>query len=128
MNHMAWSKGTSGNPLGRPKRGHALSDALRLKLSEPIKVGNKTMTKAERLAEVAISLGLEGDTKALRFIGEFTEGRPAQQINLNTRTTSAVKAVPPEILEAVLTSQQRVHDKYNDDNGDRCLPKQGRMK
>lgn len=109
---MAWKPGQSGNPAGRPRRGHALSDALRVKLGETITVEGRTMTKAERLAEVSISLGLEGDTKALRFIGEFTEGRPAQRLEVTSPfdRTTPVKALTEGVIADIINSGIAQHD------------------
>jgi hypothetical protein len=61
-----WSKGRSGNPKGRPKRGRTFSDALR---------GKGT---ADELAEIAWKAARNGEPWAIQMIYSRLEPQPAQ--------------------------------------------------
>lgn len=74
-------KGESGNPEGRPKKTR-LTDALReqLKESHPTKPDE---TIAELIAKRLISEALKGNVQAIKEIGDRTEGKPKQSIDLD---------------------------------------------
>jgi hypothetical protein len=61
-----WTKGRSGNPKGRPKRGHSFSDALDAKGT------------AEELAELAWKAARAGEPWAIQMIYNRLEPQPAQ--------------------------------------------------
>ncbi len=61
-----WTKGRSGNPKGRPKRGHSFSDALDAKGT------------AEELAELAWKAAREGEPWAIQMIYNRLEPQSAQ--------------------------------------------------
>jgi hypothetical protein len=61
-----WSKGQSGNPKGRPKRGRTFSDALDAKGT------------AEELAELAWTAARNGEPWAIQMIYTRLEPQPAQ--------------------------------------------------
>ena len=61
-----WIKGQSGNPKGRPKRGHTFSDALHAKGT------------AEELAELAWKAARAGEPWAIQMIYNRLEPQPAQ--------------------------------------------------
>jgi hypothetical protein len=61
-----WIKGRSGNPKGRPKRGHSFSDALDAKGT------------AEELAELAWKAAREGEPWAIQMIYNRLEPQPTQ--------------------------------------------------
>ena len=68
---MVWQKGRSGNPAGRPAAGESFAEALR---------GRLTPTKLAKLADKAIALAEAGDLRALTFIADRLDGRPAQAL------------------------------------------------
>jgi hypothetical protein len=73
--------GTSGNPSGRPKLTR-LTDALREQLAEiNPEVPEKTI--AERIARALIREAIGGNVQAIREIGDRTEGKPKQAIDLD---------------------------------------------
>jgi hypothetical protein len=74
-------KGESGNPDGRPKKTR-LTDALReqLQQSHPQKPEE---TIAELIAKKLINEALKGNIQAIREIGDRTEGKPKQSIDLD---------------------------------------------
>jgi hypothetical protein len=61
-----WIKGQSGNPKGRPKRGHTFTDALRAKGSPA------------ELAEIAWKAARAGEAWAIQLIFNRLEPQPTQ--------------------------------------------------
>ncbi len=78
-----FSKGTSGNPNGRPKLTR-LTDALRQQISESNPDADD-QTVAEQIAKTLIQLALSGDVQAIKEIGNRTEGLPKQSIDLDVQ-------------------------------------------
>ncbi|MEJ7862365.1 MAG: DUF5681 domain-containing protein [Pyrinomonadaceae bacterium] len=74
-------KGTTGNPSGRPKLTR-LTDALREQLAE-INPDAPEETIAEQIARALISEAKTGNVQAIREIGDRTEGKPKQAIDLD---------------------------------------------
>ncbi len=81
-----FSKGTSGNPNGRPKLTR-LTDALRQKISETNPDADD-QTVAEQIAQTLIRLAISGDVQAIKEIGNRTEGLPKQSLDLDIQATS----------------------------------------
>ena len=73
--------GVSGNPQGRPKLTK-LTDALREQLAE-INPDAPEETIAEQIARALISEAKSGNVQAIREIGDRTEGKPKQAIDLD---------------------------------------------
>ena len=67
------------NIAGRPKITK-LTDALREQLKE-VALDEKTL--AELIAKVLIDKALMGDVQAIKEIGDRTEGKPAQKIDVD---------------------------------------------
>lgn len=65
---MAWQKGQSGNPNGRPPAGRAFAEALR-------KVGEEE-GNLEAVAEKVWELARDGDLRAIALLAERLDGRP----------------------------------------------------
>jgi hypothetical protein len=61
-----WTKGQSGNPRGRPRRGYTFTDALRAKGTP------------EELAEVAWKAARKGEPWAIQMIFNRLEPQPTQ--------------------------------------------------
>ncbi len=77
---MAFKKGRSGNPKGRPRRGKTLTDAVKKVLAEPHTNG---LTKGEALAKVLVDLALdEKSISAIKEIFDRLEGKAAQSLEL----------------------------------------------
>ncbi len=74
-------KGTTGNPSGRPKLTR-LTDALREQLAE-INPDVPEKTVAERIARALIREAVSGNVQAIREIGDRTEGKARQAIDLD---------------------------------------------
>jgi hypothetical protein len=77
-----WQPGQSGNPTGRPKR-KLISDALLAELEAA--VGRSHRTRAQQLARKIVRLALQGDMQAAKLVLAYTEGLPAQPIEIHVR-------------------------------------------
>jgi len=85
---MPFEKGKSGNPEGRPKRGHAIADILNELGSA--KAGNKT--RREQMLANVYKLAQEGEKWAVEFIADRTEGKPTQtNINIEQEKAEVVE-------------------------------------
>jgi hypothetical protein len=76
-----FKKGETGNKNGRP-RLTKLTDALREQLAE-INPDAPEETIAEAVARALISEAKTGNVQAIREIGDRTEGKPKQAIDLD---------------------------------------------
>ncbi len=76
-------KGQSGNPTGRPKLTK-LTEALREQLAE-INPDAPEETIAEQIARALISEAKTGNVQAIREIGDRTEGKPMQKVDLDVQ-------------------------------------------
>lgn len=99
-----WKKGTSGNPLGRPK-SKSLSNAYRNKLEELVPNDPEKRTWAELIAEAQVRDAVRGNVQAAREIADRTEGRARQAIEFeDTTVTKAFERMTAEELEAYAKS------------------------
>jgi len=76
-----FKKGETGNPLGRPKLTR-LTDALREQLAET-NTDAPEQTVAETIARALIREAKTGNVQAIREIGDRTEGKPMQKVDLD---------------------------------------------
>ena len=97
---MAWQKGESGNPNGRPRANNGLTDALR-KLGGAKAPGDKVARK-ERLADIVWHKALHGDLAAAKLIYDRTEGTPPQSVTVKGDADN-----PLAITTQVVTSGNR---------------------
>src|SRR5262249_28738519 len=74
-----YKPGESGNPNGRPKRTR-LTEALLAQLEQ---TAPNEDTVAECIARALILEALKGNVQAIREIGDRTEGKPRQQLDVN---------------------------------------------
>ena len=65
---MAWKKGQSGNPNGRPRTGRAFAEALRAVGEE----GDNLQAVARKVWELARA----GDLRAIGLLAERMDGKP----------------------------------------------------
>lgn len=79
-----WKKGQSGNPKGRPPKGHSISEMVRSKLDP------------EAFAEAILALAYSGDIAAIRTVWHKLEGAPRQEVEHNgdLRTTASIIVLP----------------------------------
>ncbi len=76
-----FAKGESGNSAGRPKLTR-LTEALREQLSEEMPNAPER-TVAEAIARTLIREAISGNVQAIREIGDRTEGKPMQKVDLD---------------------------------------------
>ena len=76
-----FKKGKSGNPNGRPKKGHAIADILNDLLKQKCVLdAEKRKTNIEMILEKTILQALGGDKDARNFIADRTEGKALERI------------------------------------------------
>ena len=78
---MAWTKGTSGNPAGRPPSEKAFANLLRIALKEPGKGG---VPKLRQIVDRLVRSACAGEAWAIQQIADRLDGKPAQESMLLT--------------------------------------------
>lgn len=68
--------GVSGNPAGRPPKGHSITEMISSMMNEQPEIKKAIGTKI-------LALALEGDTTALKMIWQYMDGMPTQNTNLH---------------------------------------------
>jgi len=76
-NMTSWKPGQSGNPKGRPPKGHSITETIRSMMDEDPQVKRK-------LADKVIKMALEGNVVAIRTIWQYLDGLPQQKTDITT--------------------------------------------
>jgi len=103
---MAWVKGQSGNPKGRPEKTESLTELMRVFLANKPKESKKTYR--ELLIQKAYQMAMKGDITALKMIWNYLDGMPIQKTkneNLNYEvelTESEKKEIKQALKHAIL--------------------------
>ena len=92
---MPFSKGQSGNPSGRPRKGKTLTEALEKQLKKRDEKGKKN---SDALADVLLELAIkERNITAIKYIMDRCDGRSTESIEL---TDGAIDAKLREIMNS----------------------------
>ena len=75
---MAFKKGQSGNPAGRPADGKSWAAVLDKLCDEEVKAGSMTMTKKEAICRKLLKLASEGERWAIEALMDRIDGKPKQ--------------------------------------------------
>lgn len=98
---MPFTKGVSGNPAGRPRKGQSLADLIR-------RYGDKKDPKTGKRRKDLLALmlwdkSLEGDLRAAEYVADRLLGRPAQEIRLEGHQPSLIfQIIDPRLPEPEL--------------------------
>jgi hypothetical protein len=76
---MAFEKGSSGNPGGRPKE-KAFADALRLAVNAEVENEGEKKKKLRVIAERLVAEAMAGESWAVQQVADRLDGKPAQAI------------------------------------------------
>jgi hypothetical protein len=76
---MAFEKGQSGNPGGRPKE-KAFADALRLAVNAEVEIEGEKKKKLRVIAERLVAEAMAGEGWAVQQVADRLDGKPAQAI------------------------------------------------
>lgn len=86
-NQTSWQPGQSGNPNGRPPKGHSITETIRSMMDEDPEI-------KKRLADRIIRMALFGNMTAIKTIWQYLDGLPRQ----TTDITSGDKPLPVPIM------------------------------
>lgn len=91
----AWKPGQSGNPNGRPPKGHSITETIKEMMGEKPEIRRALGTKL-------IELALKGDMAAIKLLMGYMDGMPVQPTELTGRNGGPLEltAVPYEDLIA----------------------------
>lgn len=76
---MAFEKGSSGNPGGRPKE-KLFADALRLAINEEAEIDGVKTKKLRVIADRLVKEAMAGESWAIQQVADRLDGKPAQAI------------------------------------------------
>lgn len=86
---MPFVKGKSGNPKGRPPKGHSITETLLSMMDEQPEVKRAIATKIMKLA-------LAGDIQTIKTLWSYLDGMPKQ----STDITSDGEKISPLVIYA----------------------------
>ena len=75
--------GESGNPNGRPPKGHAIADILNMVADETVYIEDKEIAKKEIILRGVIDRAMTGEQWAINFYADRTEGKALQSVDLD---------------------------------------------
>ncbi len=82
---MAWQKGESGNPNGRPRNRYSITAFLREIGEEPVP-GEDGLTRAKRLARKLWDQAEDGDRQLAQYLVDRLDGKPKERIEQEGET------------------------------------------
>lgn len=97
---MAFRKGQSGNPGGRPKE-KPFRDALRIELASR----GENSKSLRAIAGMIITKAEEGDLQAAREIADRLDGRPTQEAEVLVEKRHVHDYTDAELVELILSAE-----------------------
>ena len=99
----AWIKGVSGNPLGAPKKETSMTKILNDVLEEEsVKMNGDMISAKEAVARKILSIAMNGDMAALRYLYDRIDGMPRQTIEAEIADLRPITFAP--VLGKLVTS------------------------
>jgi hypothetical protein len=99
---MAFQKGKSGNPGGRPKRGVSLTEILDNLGAEKIGTGEDAMERKQALAKMLWSKAIDDhDIVAAKYIFDRIDGTPIARNEISGPDGESLTAIQIEFIGAV---------------------------
>jgi hypothetical protein len=93
-------KGVSGNPNGRPKKGTALTDILKMLLDKPATDSPDAPKVKELVMQKLVSLALDGDMVAIKYLSDRIDGTPVQTVDQNIEGELGIHSIgKPDFLK-----------------------------
>ena len=78
-----WKPGESGNPHGRPPKGHSITETIRAMMDEKPEI-------KKALGAKILQMAVEGDITAIKTIWGYIDGMPMQKVETRDVTTLAL--------------------------------------
>jgi hypothetical protein len=96
----AWKPGQSGNPLGRPKKGHSITETIKAMMDEKPEIKRALGTKV-------LEMALKGDMYAIRMIWGYLDGMPTQDLTSGGEKLEPVKVIVVEDKQENITDKNK---------------------
>jgi len=111
---MAWKKGQSGNPAGRPigSGDKQFVEQLRIVLAEVVPDDPAGERKLRRIAEKLVDAALDGHSWAIQQVADRIDGKPAQESTVNFKEKREASDSTREELMAILAKQVKKDDAF----------------
>lgn len=107
-NSGSWKPGQSGNPNGRPKKGHTLTDAMRelleAKRQDPSKAGRSVQAK-KLFVESVYHRAVNGDPTAMKLLWNYVDGMPEQKFAGTIEHGGSIVIEQDSALDAAIKRQ-----------------------
>src|SRR6516164_8742487 len=109
---MAWKKGQSGNPAGRPigSSDKQFVEQLRIVLAEVVPNDPAGKRKLRRIAEKLVDAALDGQSWAIQQVADRIDGKPAQESTVNIKEKREASDWTREELMAILAKYVKKDD------------------
>ena len=85
-----FKKGVSGNPNGRPKKEHSITEAIRGMMDEKPEV-------KKALAQKILQMALQGDITAIKTLWNYIDGMPKQDMGIDANMVIEIVRKQSEI-------------------------------
>lgn len=92
--------GQSGNPKGRPKKGTALTDLLRMKMEMPSSDFPGAPTVKDVITTKLIEMANGGDIAAMKYLMDRIDGTPTQVVEQDISAEVGIRSIgKPDFLK-----------------------------